>query len=141
MEKETLKKLKNYPNLKKYAKHFEKTRGDGEIAGFLPFVVIWFRDLFREAGIDDGQVPVEFEMDDETSEEFWSWGHNSRYANVFSWYLLSNLDFCIDIALQIIDNNERFGGFDPDIEKKVKKEQKEEKIAFKKFMGETNETE
>lgn len=134
MEKETLKKLKNYPNFKKYSKHYEKTRGDSEIAGFLPFVVIWFRDLFREAGINDGQVPIVFEMDDETSEDFWSWGHNSRYANTFSWYLLSNLDFCVDIALQIIDNDERLAGFDPDIEKKVKKEQKEEKIAFKKFM-------
>lgn len=138
MEKETLKKLKNYPRLKKYAIHFEKTDGDSEIDGFLPFIVIWFRDLFKEAGINDGQVPIEFEMDEETSEEFWSWGHNSRYANVFSWYLLSNLDFCIDIALQIIDNDERLSGFDADIEKRVKKEKKEEEKAFKKFMERGN---
>lgn len=135
MEKETLEKLKDYPRLKKYAKHFEKTRGDSEIAGFLPFIVIWFRDLFKEAGINDGQVPIEFEMDDDTAEEFWSWGHNSRYANVFTQYLLDNLDFCIDIALQIIDNDERLSGFDSDVEKRVKKEKKEEEKAFKKIMG------
>ena len=135
MRKETLQKLKDYPRLKKYAKHFEKTRGYSEIAGFLPFIVIWFRDLFKEAGINDGQVPIEFEMDEETSEEFWSWGHNSRYANVFKQYLLDNLDFCIDIALQIIDNDERLSGFDSDVEKRVKKEKKEEEKAFKKIIG------
>ena len=135
MRKETLEKLKEYPKLKKYAKHFEKTDGDSEIAGFLPFIVIWFRDLFKEAGINDGQVPIEFEMDDDTAEEFWSWGHNSRYANVFEPYLLDNLDFCIDIALQIIDNNERLSGFDSDVEKRVKKEKKEEEKVFKKIMG------
>ena len=134
MEKETLEKLKGYPRLKKYAKHFEKTRGDSEIAGFLPFIVIWFRDLFKEAGIDDSQVPIEFEMDDDTAEEFWSWGHNSRYANVFAQYLLDNLDFCIDIALQIIDNDERLSGFDANVEKRVKKEKEEEEKAFKKYM-------
>lgn len=136
MEKETLQKLKNYPRLKKYATHFEKTRGDSEIAGYLPFVVIWFRDLFKKAQIDDSEVPVLFEMDDETAEDFWSWGHNSRYANTFSWYLLSNLDFCIDIVLQIIDNNPECKGFDPDIRKKVIKEKKEQEKAFKKFMEE-----
>lgn len=138
MEKETLKKLKDYPRLKKYATHFEKTRGDAEIAGYLPFIVIWFRDLFKKANIDDGEVPVLFEMDDETAEDFWSWGHNSRYANTFSWYLLSNLDFCVDIALQIIDNDERLVGFDPDIRKKVMKEKKEQEKAFKKYMGDIN---
>ena len=115
MKKETLKRLKEYPNLKKYAIHFEKTEGDSEITGYLPFVVIWFRELFEKAGIDDGQVPILFEMDNDTAEEFWSRGHNSRYANVFSWYLLSNLDFCIDIALQIIDNDERLSGFDAEV--------------------------
>lgn len=138
MRKETLKKLKSYPRLKKYAKHFEKTKGYSEIAGYLPFVVIWFRDLFKKANIDDGQVPILFEMDDETSEEFWSWGHNSRYANVFSLYLLSNLDFCIDIALQIIDNNPDCNGFDADVEKRVKKEKEGEEKAFKAFNEKIN---
>lgn len=138
MEKETLKKLKKYPRLKKYAIHFEKTEGDSEIGGYLPFVVIWFRDLFKKAQIDDGEVPVLFEMDDDTAEEFWSWGHNSRYANVFSWYILADLDFAINIALQIIDNNPECKGFDSDVEKRVKKEKKEEEKAFKKFMGKGN---
>lgn len=138
MEKATLQKLKNYPRLKKYAIHFEKTDGDSEIGGYLPFVVIWFRDLFKLAKIDDGEVPVLFEMDDETAEDFWSWGHNSRYANTFSWYLLSNLDFCIDIALQIIDNNSECSGFDSDVEKRVKKEKEEEEKAFKEFNERNN---
>jgi len=135
MEKETLQKLKDYPRLKEYALHFEKTRGDSEIAGYLPFIVVWFRDLFKKANIDDGEVPVLFEMDDETAEDFWSWGHNSRYANTFSWYLLPNLDFCVDIGLQIIDNNPDCNGFDENVEEKVKKEQEEEEKAFKKYMG------
>lgn len=135
MEKETLEKLKAYPNLKKYALHFEKTRGESEMAGYLPFIVIWFRDLFKKAQIDDGEVPVLFEMDDDTAEDFWSWGHNSRYSNVFSWWILDGMDFAIDVALQIIKNND-CKGFDPDIRKKVMKEKKEQEKAFKKFMEE-----
>ena len=133
MRKETLEKLKNYPRLKKYATHFEKTSGDAEIAGYLPFVVIWFRDLFKRARIDDGEVPVLFEMDDDTAEDFWSWGHNSRYSNVFSWWILDDIDFAIDVALQIIENNKECSGFDPDIRKKVMKEKKEQEKAYKKI--------
>ena len=122
MRKETLQKLEKYPYLKEYALNFEKTRGDSEMAGYLPFIVIWFRDLFKKANIDDGEVPVLFEMDDETAEDFWSWGHNSRYANVFSWYILKDLDFAIDIVLQIIDNNQECSGFDEDVAEKIKQE-------------------
>lgn len=40
MEKETLEKLEKYPNLKKYALYYEKTNGENEKAGYLPFIVI-----------------------------------------------------------------------------------------------------
>ena len=121
MRKETLEKLKDYPNLKRYASYFEKNK-DSEEAGFLPYIVIWFRDLFKEADIGDELVPILFEMDDEVAEDFWSWGHNSRYSNVFSWWILDDLDFAIDVALQIIKNNPKCAGYDKDIEDKVAKE-------------------
>ena len=136
MRKSTIEKLKNYPNLKKYARFFEKTEGDSEEEGFLPFVVIWFRQLFEKAGIDDGQVPMLFGYDEESDEaqDFWSWGHNSRYNHNFSNWVLADIDFAVDVALQIIDNNPKLKGFDADVEKRVKKEKEEEEKAFKKFM-------
>ena len=133
MRKETLERLKNYPNLKKYALYFEKNK-ESEEAGFLPFVVIWFRDLFKRARIDDGEVPVLFEMDDDTAEDFWSWGHNSRYSNVFSWWILDDMDFAIDVALQIIENNKECSGFDEDVKKKVMKGKRQEEKEHKKFI-------
>ena len=123
MKKETLKKIENFPNLKKYAIHFEKTEGDSEEAGFLPFIVIWFRRLFDKAGIDDGEVPMLFGYDEESDEaqDFWSWGHNSRYNHCFSEWVLADIDFAVNLALEIIENN-NLGNFDPDVEKRIKQE-------------------
>jgi len=123
MREETLEKLEKYPNLKKYSLSFEKTGGREEVDGFLPYLVIWFRDLFEKAGIDDSEVPIICDMDDETAEDFWSWGHNSRYANTFTYWLVSDVDFAVNMALEIIENN-NLVNFDPDIEEQIEQERK-----------------
>jgi len=133
MEQETLKRIGNRKNLKKYAEHYEKEHGQSEFAGMLPCLIVWFRDLFRTAGIDDGQVPMLFgyDEDSEEAEDFWTWGHNSRYANTFSFWVDDDLDYAVNMGLDLIEQYE-LGDFDPDIEKGMEQEQKKLEQLMKK---------
>lgn len=130
------KELKKYPNLRKYALHFDRTEGTAEEGGFLPFFVIWFRRLFDKTGIEDDQVPALFGYDDESDEanDFWNWGHNSRYANVFSCWLEQDIDYALRLIFELIEQY-KLDGFDPDIKEIVEKDKQEMKEHFKKKKG------
>ena len=136
---EIKKQLKDYPNLKKYALHFDKTGGMEEIPGYLPYLVIWFRQLFEKAGIDDGGVPELFGYDEysDEAEDFWSWGHNSRYSNVFCGWLADDMDYTLNLAFDLMEQYE-LTDFDPDVAKIVKQEIKEHKEIMKKMKEANN---
>lgn len=123
---ELRRELKKYPNLRKYALHFARTEGDHEEQGYLPFLVIWFRELFKKAGISDDEVPMLFGYDEESddAQDFWSWGHNSRYNHTFSMWLEQDIDYAIGLIFDIIRTH-KIKRFDPDVKKMVKKEKKE----------------
>ena len=107
MKYETLKK---YKHLYEYALHWIKTHGS-EHAGKLANITIWFREMLDKAGVDDVSEYLGFT--DAQTEEFYSWGHNSRWNHVFQYdYLLNQFDDAMEIALQLA---EEFG--DIDIEK------------------------
>lgn len=96
---ETTKKLLEseaikYPNFHTYATQFIKNDGKSEDKEFLPKLIVWIRKT-----TDDR--PDGFTMDDDTYEEFCSWGHNSRWQNVFWDYLTSNLDYAIGVCLDL----------------------------------------
>ena len=95
-------KIKKYPNLYRYAVHFDKTEGESEKTGYLPFLVVWIRELFKQASIDDDQVPKLFDFDEYETEDFFSWGHNSRYSHVFSEAAAADINFCLSVVLDII---------------------------------------
>lgn len=124
MKKSTKKKLENYPNLNRYAQHFEKTNGSSEDSGYLPYLVIWFRKLFREAGIEDDDVPSLCGFDEYEEEEFFSWGHNSRYNHVFSVWIENDIDFALSVAFSIMEEHEDCKDFDINVEKVIENEKK-----------------
>lgn len=104
--------ISKYPNLERYYTHFEKTKGLSERQdGSFPNLIIWIRlnvepEYDGKEWIDAAQF---FELDEDDTEEFYSWGHNSRWANVFLPFALINLDLvrekCIELAEKRGDPN------------------------------------
>ena len=100
-----LKDLDKYPHLKKAVEHFYDTDGQAEELGLLPNLIIWIRNT-----IPDSVDPAEFfGMDNDTAEDFYSWGHNSRWANTFWTYLQTHFDWCVACCLDLAD---QYGDFD-----------------------------
>lgn len=83
-----------YPHLHQYITHFIKNDGKSEDKDFLPKLIVWIRNI-------NDDTPSGFTMDDDTYLEFCSWGHNSRWQNVFWDYLTSNLDYAIGVCLDL----------------------------------------
>lgn len=116
-------RLKKHPFLKQYVNSYIKNDGMSEIAGYLPYLVIWFRRMFEKCGIEDDNIPDICGWDNDTAEEFWSWGHNSRWNNVFRTWLEGGVEDPVRIAFETMDE---FGNpdFDCDTETEVKMEVK-----------------
>lgn len=91
-------KVIKYPNLHKYITNFIKNNGESEDPEYLPKLLVWIRRT-----TDDR--PVDFHMDDETYEEFCCWGHNSRWKNVFWNYMIDNLEYVIEVCLELAKRN------------------------------------
>lgn len=96
--------LSKYPNLERYVRHFDETGGSAEERGGLPFLIVWIR-LVTEPEEGTWTDPAQFfELDDDDTTEFYSWGTNSRWANVFCPFVENNLDFvvekCIELAVE-----------------------------------------
>ena len=125
-EKAIKDRLKMFSNLSRYVKHFEKTEGGNEKDSYLPYVVIWFRELLDKAGYED-DAPEVFGFDEDETEEFYSWGHNSRWNHVFATWLESNMDFALETAFDLIDGDKSLYDFDPNIEELVKQSEEERK--------------
>lgn len=78
--------LEKFPKLKSYIEEFR--------AGTTPVDKISKLCFFFKYFIEEDLVEIKdlTDWDDEMIEEFWSWGHNSRYANVFEPDLYEYLD-------------------------------------------------
>ena len=108
--------ISKHPNLERYCRHFEETNGRSERHDdSFPNFIIWIRLVVEP---DEGEwtdVAQFFQLDEDDAVEFNSWGHNSRWANVFLPFALNNLGLvkekCIELA-------ERFG--DPNVEEYLK---------------------
>lgn len=125
-EKAIKDRLKMFPNLSRYVKNFEKSEGGNEKDSYLPYVVIWFRELLDKAGYEDS-VPELFGFDEDDTEEFYSWGHNSRWNHVFATWLETNMDFALEIAFNLIDDDKSLYGFDVNVEAIVEEQERKEK--------------
>ena len=94
--------LSEFPNLERYFNHFAETDGAPEMQDCLPNLIIWIR-LIVEPQEGEWIDPMTFfGLDDEDAEDFYSWGHNSRWKNVFWPYALNELEHvkakCLELA-------------------------------------------
>jgi hypothetical protein len=101
-----LKELDKYPNLKGAVEHFYDNNGKPEHEGCLPNLIVWIRKVLDIAGEDAAKF---FEMSEETAEDFYSWGHNSRWANTFWCFLERHFNWCIGLCIELA---ERYGDYD-----------------------------
>lgn len=110
MKEKTLlfKDLKKHKNLYQYFKYWLLNQC-AEHDRYLPNLVIWFREIFDRAGIDD--VPEYLGWDADMAEDFWSWGHNSRWNHTFSVWLECEPEDAMKCAIDLADEHG-----DPDIE-------------------------
>ena len=81
-----------YPNLQKYLSHFYENKGTPEHRGYLPNLILWVELLTAEFEIENNITEIDskhidiasfFEMAEDDADEFHSWGHSSRWKNVF----------------------------------------------------------
>ena len=103
--------MSNYPNLARYFKHFKENGGRSEEPECLPYLVIWIR-LLVENVEEEGKwvdVPSFFGFDEVDTEEFNSWGRNSRWKNVFMPFATHFIDRieekCLELAKDRGDPN------------------------------------
>jgi len=93
--------LEQYPHLKQYVEKFIKNNGRSDRPGYLSDLVFYFRCMIEGNDLDEDEV---FGWDKHTSEDFYSWGSNSRWANTADYYIYSHFNKCIDIILQLAEN-------------------------------------
>lgn len=97
---EQLKELEKYPHLKKAVEHYYETGGQPEHEHCLPNLIVWIRHNIEDECCD--LEPAEFfGMDEETKEDFWSWGHNSRWSNTFWSYLDKHFNYCVEQCMEL----------------------------------------
>lgn len=99
--------LKKYPNVQRYVADYFGNEGMGPGGGRLPDLIIWFRETLEKNDID---IPDYFDWDDDLREDFYSWGHNSRWGNTFMVWLSpgeleDQLGTIADIAAEYGDPN------------------------------------
>lgn len=99
LNKKELKKLDQYPFLKQYVEHYKNTDGESEDPIKLPKLIVWIRMVIP----DDKDPASLFRMNNEFTEDFYSWGSNSRWANTFHTYLTFYFKRCIRICLDLAD--------------------------------------
>ena len=103
--------LDRFPNVQKYIKEYIYNEGLSNKPMCLPNLIVWFRKTLENNDID---VPEYFGWTKEWKEEFYSWGHNSRWANVFACWL--EPDDIEEHLEEILDIAEMFG--DPNVDDK-----------------------
>jgi len=79
-----------YRYLYKAVKHYWETNGKPEHKDCLPNLIVWIRQVVPDT-ID---IPEYFEMGERVKEDFYSWGHNSRWSNTFRDYLDDRFCWC-----------------------------------------------
>lgn len=106
--KEHLDKLKEYKHLCSYYEDYVLNKNVKP--GMLPNLIVWIRRSVN----DDCELAAEiFCMTEHETDDFLSWGHNSRWANTFAYVLDEKLkeDFAkgttkvIDILLYLAEES------------------------------------
>lgn len=104
------KDLDKFPVLKKAIEHFKETGGMSEEPDCIPHFVYFFKQKIYRFDLDPDLV---FEWDSETAEDFWSWGHNSRWAHTACMWIEDHLEECIEEAIELA---KKYGDLDLEVE-------------------------
>ena len=97
LTKKTAERLKKYPVLSFCVNNFIENDGTNPAPRRLTPLTVYIRNLFVFE-------PDLFDWDDEICEDFCSWGHNSRYANVLEPMLIVSLDIHISHILDYLED-------------------------------------
>lgn len=103
-----IQKLKQFPFLESYVKSYIENEGTAEKIGCICRLTYFFKRMDIEHELDMQSL---FDWDDDTTEDFYSWGHNSRWANTFEGQMEGCLEDYVDVA---IDLAETYGDIDLD---------------------------
>lgn len=101
LTKEQKERLEAYPFLKGYVQEYIDNNGQSATVGFLSSLTFFFKMMCINNNLNEQQL---FGWDDELADDFYSWGHNSRWSNTFDAYLNTNFNECVDIALDLVAN-------------------------------------
>ena len=93
---ETKKRLEQYPKLKECVEEYIELNGSSKKPEYLPKLVVYVRCM----RLDE---PEFFGFDEEWTDEFYSWGRNSRYVHVFNPLLRDNLEEYLEAILEELD--------------------------------------
>lgn len=91
--------------LNSYVKSYKDNEGYPEHPHYLPMLVIYFRYAFDKLGINDVEVTDLLDWDEETAEDFLTWGHNSRYSHTFNSMLFDHLEEYVDLLKNAMINS------------------------------------
>ena len=109
--------LKQYPNLEAAVNEFVETNGRGTESGTLPKFIYWLRckieshfdgdpgsitcwpnaEYIEDEGLENDEDTIDWD------EDFWSWGHNSRWANTFTLWVEQNFNDMVNSAIEIAE--------------------------------------
>ena len=107
LSKKSMERLNKFPGLKSVVEKFIASDGLHIYPGVLCDLTVYIRIL----GLDE---PFFFGWNKYDTEEFYSWGHNSRYSNVLEPMLCCNLNRHI---CKLLNYLEETGIEEPDMEK------------------------
>lgn len=79
-------RIKQYPELERCVQDFIVNDGCNPDPLYLTDLTVYIRKL-------DVDEPELFGWDEDTAEDFYTWGHNSRYANVLEPMLRCDLEW------------------------------------------------
>ena len=78
-------RIEKYPELARCVHDFIVNNGQNPNPMLLTDLTVYIRNL-------DVDEPALFDWDEEIADDFYSWGHNSRYANVLEPMLYEDLE-------------------------------------------------
>ena len=96
-------KQKKWRYLDEYVQSYKEHDGYSEIPGYLPKLVVYFRMALDALNTEPAEF---FGWDEETAEDFLTWGHNSRWNHTFSIMLENNLEEYVDLLKNAMIENE-----------------------------------
>lgn len=106
--------LKQYPKLEAAINEYIELNGRSRTPGHLSDFIYWLRcKIEKHFDGDPGHITcwpnaesIEYEgLENEVDwdEDFWCWGHNSRWANTFTLWVEENFNDMVNSAIEIAE--------------------------------------